>query len=111
MGFLGPLQGISLLRTHPRHRWVCEVASVQELHNVKGRTDHTAILAKAVRLRDGHIGRSQGMDNLILALHLVGRLGQQLAGGFLAENELLAIGGGELVGRVGLTEAKLVNVS
>jgi hypothetical protein len=50
------------------------------------------------------------MDDLILSLHLVGRLGQQLAGGFLAENELLAIGGGELVGRVRLTETELVNV-
>lgn len=47
------------------------------------------------------------MDDAVFALDLVCRLGEELARGLLAQDEALAVGSRQLVGRVGLTEAEL----
>jgi hypothetical protein len=47
------------------------------------------------------------VDDAVLALDLVGRLRDELAWRFLAEDIAAAVGRGELVGRVGLAEAEL----
>ena len=47
------------------------------------------------------------MDDAVLALDLVGRLGDELAWRLLAEDIAAPVGRCELVGRVGLAEAKL----
>lgn len=47
------------------------------------------------------------MYDAVFALDLVGCLGEESAGRLLAHDVFLAIGGGELVSWVGLTEAEL----
>jgi hypothetical protein len=43
------------------------------------RADYAVIHAQAVGFGNRHIGLTEGMDDSILAINLVGRLGQQLA--------------------------------
>lgn len=49
----------------------------------------------------------EGVHDAVLALDFVGRLGDESAGGLFAHDEFAGVGGGDLVGWVGLAEAKL----
>lgn len=103
------------LGVHARDAKVLKDSAVEELHDVKGRTDHGVVLAEAVGLGNGHagargagrVGLANGAHDAVLALDLVRGLGQELAGGLLAEHIAVAGGRGELVGGVGLTKAEL----
>lgn len=83
------------------------MSNVQERHDVEWGANHIVVFAKAERIGNGYIGIAQASDNLILALDFVGCLGEQLAGGLLPQDKLLAVGGGQLVGWVGLAESEL----
>jgi len=56
--------------------WVFEDAAVEERHDVEGGTDDGVILAKTVCLRDWYIGVLQGVQDAVLAVDLVGGLGE-----------------------------------
>lgn len=89
------------------HGEVLKDTAVEKLHDVKRRTDDTVVLTEAVGLGDGYIGLLKGMQNAVFAFDLVGRLGDELAWGLLAQDILVTLGIGNLIGRVGLTKAKL----
>ena len=90
---LSPLRGC-----HTGNCWVFDDAPVQELHNVEGRADDAVIFAQTVDLRDRDVGVLQRVQNPMLALDLVRRLGEQFSWWFLAHYILVACGGSELVG-------------
>ena len=81
--------------------------TVQELHNVERGADHAAIFAEAECFWHWHICTSQRPDNLVFSVYSVGGLREQLAGGPLPQNELLAVGCCQLIGWIGLAESKL----
>ena len=99
--------GAALVGEHVGYYGVLEDAAVEEGHDVKGGANDGLILAQAVGARHGHVGVGQGCQDAVLALDLVGGLGHQLAWRLLAENIFPAVGGCQLVGRVGLTKAEL----
>lgn len=72
----GDVQSSPLFGPDLRHGRVGEDAPVQKLHDVKRRADHAAVLAQTVRLGHRHIRLLQRVDDLVLALDLVRRLGQ-----------------------------------
>jgi hypothetical protein len=80
---------------------------IHKFHDVEGCPDHADILAETVCLGYGDVGLLKRVDDTVFALDLVCRLGEEYTGRLLAHNVLLAIGGGELVGWVGLSEAEL----
>lgn len=94
-------------RVHAGDGRVLDDAPVEELHDVEGRADDAVVLAQAVRFGHGHVRLLQRVDDAVLALDLVRRLGHQLAGGLLAHHEPLPRAVGELVGRIRLTKAEL----
>lgn len=98
-------------RKHTGHGGVLKDAALEILHDVKGRPNHRGILAETIRLGHGDVGGAEGLDDAVLALDLVGRLRDELAGGLLAQDVAVAGGqGGEEVGWVGLAVAKLLHV-
>lgn len=99
--------GAALVGEHVGYYGILEDAAVKEGHDVKGGADDGLILAQAVGPRHGHVGVGQGSQDAVLALDLVGRLGHQLSWRLLAEDIFPAVGGSQLVGRVGLTKAEL----
>ena len=99
--------GAALVGQHVGYYGVLEDAAVEEGHDVKGGADDGLILAQAVGPRHGHVGVREGRQDAVLALDLVGRLGYQLSWRLLAEDIFPAVGGCQLVGRVGLTKAEL----
>ena len=101
------IQRLSLLRPNLRHGRVGEYPAVQELHDIEGGADDTGVLAQAVRLGHRNVGLLQRVDDLVLALHLVGRLRQELSRGLLPQHETLSVDGGEEVGGVRLAKAEL----
>lgn len=97
----------ALLGTYAGHGEILKDASVKELHDVKGRADDRLVFTEAIGLGYGDIGVLEGVEDAVLALDFMGSLGDELARRLLAHNELLFVGGDDLVGRVGLTEAEL----
>lgn len=103
---VGP-DGAAVVGQHVGDDGVLEDAAVEELHDVEGRAEHGRVLAQAVGLGHGHVGRGKRVDDAVLALDLVGRLGHQPSWWLLAQHVALAVGGGQLVGWIGLAEAEL----
>lgn len=101
----------TMIREDVRNDGILKDAPVQELHDVEGGSDDFWIFAQAVGSRNGNVGGCQGRDDAVLALNLVSRLGDQLSGRLLSEHIALALGRGQLIGRVGLAKTKLRMVS
>jgi hypothetical protein len=101
------VQCFALLTTDAWHGWVGEVSPVEERHDVEWGANYIVVFAKTECFGNGDIGTPQALDNLILALDLVCCLREQLSGGLLPQDKLLAVGGRQLVGWVGLAESKL----
>lgn len=86
------------LRRHFGHRGVGEDATVDKLHDIEWRPDDGLVLAENDRLghgdvllaRGGGVGvvRVQRAEHGIFAFYLVRRVGDELAGGFLAQDKL-----------------------
>ena len=103
---VGP-DGAAVVGQHVRDHGVLEDAAVEELHDVEGRADDGVVLAQAVGLGHRHVRLGQGVDDAVLALDLVGRLGDEASRRLLAQHVALAVRRCQLVRRVGLAEAEL----
>lgn len=97
----------ALLGAHTGHGKVLKDAAVEKLHDVKWRADDAVVLAERVRLGDGNVGVAEGVDDAVLAVDTVRRLGEELPWWLLAHDKLVASGVGDLICRVGLAKTKL----
>lgn len=105
------LQFPSLVWGDARHGWVDEYPPVQKLHDVERGPDHALVFAQAYGPWNRHVCLLQRMDDLVLSLDPMGRLGQQLARRFLAKHVFRSVSRGELVRRVALAKPELHDVS
>lgn len=72
---VGP-DGEAVVGQDGRDDGVLEDAAVKELHDVEGGAEHGGVLAEAVGARDRDVGVLEGVDDAVLALDLVRRLGE-----------------------------------
>lgn len=88
---------------------VLKDAAVEKLHDVKGGADDGGVLAQAVGFRDGQAA-VQGGDDAVLALDLVRGPRHQLSRGLLAHHVPAARAVRQLVRRVRLPVAELLDL-
>jgi small ligand-binding sensory domain FIST len=98
----------SLCSAHVRKSGVFEDAAVEERHDVEGGADDRVVFAEAESLRDGHVGVLESVQDAVLAVDLVGCLGEELSWGLLAHDILLAICGSQQVCWIALAIAELL---
>jgi len=98
---------VPVFGTHPRQAGVFNDPPVEKLHDVESGADDRVILTQTVGFGDGYVGVFQGVQDSILAVDLVRRLGQQLSRGFLPQDIFLVVTGSQHVGRIRLAIAEL----
>ena len=94
-------------RRHVRESWIVEYPPIKELHDVERSPDDVLILAQGEGLGNWYVGVLERMDHSMLTLHLMRRLGQELAGRFLPKNKPAVIAVNEQISRIRLAKAKL----